>query len=265
MVTPDSIQRIVFVGAGNIATHLAVALHGAGYDIAQIYSRTEASAKTLADRIGCAYTTLPQKITDTGDLYVFAVSDDALAPLLDRVSARRDALWVHTAGSLPMSVFAGKCARCGVLYPLQTFSKNRAVDFAEIPVFIEAGNAADADLLRRVAGRISRRVAEISSEQRKYLHLAAVFACNFTNHLYAVAAKLLQEHGLPFDTLLPLIRETAAKVESLAPADAQTGPAVRYDRRVMQRHLDLLDDPAAQEIYRLLSQEIHRFATEKQS
>ena len=109
--------------------------------------------------------------------------------------------------------------------------------------------------------RISRQVIEATSEQRRHLHLAAVFACNFTNHLYAIAADLLARQQLPFEALRPLIRETAAKIETLSPAEAQTGPAVRYDKNVMQKHIDLLDDPDEKEIYRLLSRHIHQFAT----
>ena len=260
MVSDCSIQRIAIIGAGNIATHLAIALHEAGYVISQIYSRTEVSARTLAERIGCPWTTRPENIDGDSELYIFAVSDAALEGLTEHTSANREALWVHTAGSMPMSVFEGKCRRYGVLYPLQTFSKNRPVNFSEIPVFIEADTPDDTARLRNVAESISRKILEASSEQRKQLHLAAVFACNFVNHLYAVADGLLAEQGLPFDALRPLIRETAAKIETLSPIDAQTGPAVRYDENVMQKHIALLRDPETQKIYRLLSDDIHHFA-----
>ena len=151
--------------------------------------------------------------------------------------------------------------RYGVLYPLQTFSKQRKVSFDEIPFFVEANQREDVDLLKSIASALSDQIYEVTPEQRKSLHLAAVFACNFTNHMYALAAGLLEKYGLPFDVLLPLIDETAGKVHELSPLIAQTGPAVRYDRNVINNHLNMLaDEPAIQEIYRIVSENIHRCA-----
>lgn len=255
-------ERVVFIGAGNLATHLATALHGAGYDIVQIFSRTATSARQLAERTGCSLTTTRiEEVCPDADIYIFSVSDAALGELIARVPVRDEALYLHTAGSIPLSVFSTVCRRYGVFYPLQTFSKNRAVTFAEIPLFIEGSSPEVTATLREMGERISRQVIEATSEQRRLLHLAAVFACNFTNHLYAIAADLLARQQLPFEALRSLIRETAAKIETLSPAEAQTGPAVRYDKNVMQKHLDLLDDPDEKEIYRLLSRHIHQFAT----
>ena len=233
-------QRIVFIGAGNLATHLSMALQQAGYDVAQVYSRTEDSAQRLAGKLKCGMTTRIEELYNDADIYIC-----------------EEALYLHTAGSIPMSVFSGKCRRYGVLYPLQTFSKNRDVQFDEIPIFIEGSSPETTATLQKIGREISGQVLEATSEQRRHLHLAAVFACNFTNHLYAIAAELLEKQHLPFDTLRPLIRETAAKIESLTPIDAQTGPAIRYDRNVMQRHIDDNDE---KEIYRLLSRHIHAFA-----
>ena len=204
-------QRIVFIGAGNLATHLSMALQQAGYDVAQVYSRTEDSAQRLAGKLKCGMTTRIEELYNDADIYIFSVSDSALEKLIDKVPRCEEALYLHTAGS-------------------------------------------------KIGREISGQVLEATSEQRRHLHLAAVFACNFTNHLYAIAAELLEKQHLPFDTLRPLIRETAAKIESLTPIDAQTGPAIRYDRNVMQRHIDLLDDNDEKEIYRLLSRHIHAFA-----
>jgi predicted short-subunit dehydrogenase-like oxidoreductase (DUF2520 family) len=169
-------------------------------------------------------------------------------------------LWVHTAGSVPIDVFQNSRAkRYGVLYPLQTFSINRKISFDHIPLFIEANQAEDEQLLEKIALSLSDKVIRLSSEKRKHLHLAAVFACNFTNHLYASAAKILEEQNLPWEVLLPLIEETAAKVKALHPKEAQTGPAVRYDTNIINKHLEMLkNDPDKQELYRLLSQSIHR-------
>lgn len=141
---------------------------------------------------------------------------------------------------------------------MQTFSKQREVDFREVPFFIEAKRPEDAELLKAVAGTLSDKVYEADSEQRRSLHLAAVFTCNFTNHMYALAAELLEKYHLPFDVMLPLIDETARKVHELAPRDAQTGPAVRYDENVMNKHLSMLaGSQALQEIYKLMSKSIH--------
>ena len=254
-------QRVVFIGAGNLATHLSKALQEAGHDIVQVFSRTASSAQQLAGKLGCAMTTSIEAVRPDADIYIYSVSDAVLGELIARTPLPDGALCLHTAGSIPMSVFAPRCQRYGVFYPLQTFSKDRPVKFEEIPLCIEGSTPEVTATLREMGQEISRQVIEASSEQRRHLHLAAVFACNFTNHLYAIAAKLLERQGLPFDALRPLIRETAAKIETLAPTAAQTGPAMRYDRNVMQKHIDLLDDAEEKEIYRILSKHIHQFAT----
>lgn len=251
---------VAFVGAGNLATNLAKALHRQGFRILQVYSRTEASARTLAQAVGAVATTQLADVTDEAQLYIVSLTDAAFVELLPRIVAgRTGGLWVHTAGSLPMDVWQGKVGRYGVLYPMQTFSRQREVDFREIPVFVESRLSADAQLLKEVASCLSDKVYETDSVQRKSLHLAAVFCCNFTNHFYALAADLLEKYHLPFDVMLPLIDETARKVHHLAPHAAQTGPAVRYDENVMGEHLRMLaDEPEMQELYRLVSRSIHQ-------
>jgi predicted short-subunit dehydrogenase-like oxidoreductase (DUF2520 family) len=254
-------MNIVLIGAGNVATQLGVALQANGFPVIQVYSRTLASAKRLGEKLQTAYTdALHQIVLDAG-LYIFAVNDSVLPAILKAFPAA-GGLWVHTAGSVSMDVFKeSRAERYGVLYPLQTFSRNRDLSFAAIPVFIEANRPEDEQLLENIALALSGKVTRLSSEKRKHLHLAAVFACNFTNHLYASAAKILEEQDLPWDVLLPLIEETAAKVRELHPKEAQTGPAVRYDTDVMNKHLELLkDDPDQQEIYRILSRNIHQLS-----
>jgi predicted short-subunit dehydrogenase-like oxidoreductase (DUF2520 family) len=195
------------------------------------------------------------------DLFIVAVKDSALEEVIRRATkGREQQLFVHTAGSMSMSLFEGHTSRYGVFYPMQTFSKERLVDFTEIPVFIEGADPA----IRQLAESISRRVYELTTEARKYLHLSAVFACNFVNHCYALSAELLEQHGLPFDVMLPLIDETARKVHELHPHDAQTGPAVRYDENVIRMQSALLAaDPELQQIYELLSLDIHRKASKQ--
>ena len=271
-------MKIALIGRGRLATNLLPALQEAGHEVASINSRT------LED--------LPLE----ADVYIISVKDSALQEVISKVPAKvtpsswrglgAAPVFVHTAGSMPMSLFEGFATRYGVLYPMQTFSKERRVHFREIPVFIEAtvvdgetadrqpttdreatvvdGSAVDTTLalLRSLAESISDHVYELSTEQRKYLHLAAVFACNFANHCYALSADVLAQVGLPFDVMLPLIDETARKVHELHPLDAQTGPAVRYDENVMQAQQQLLDDPLMRDIYQKMSQSIHQRANE---
>lgn len=198
------------------------------------------------------------------DVFVIAVKDAALAEVIRAATKGREGqLFVHTAGSMPLSLFAGCAIHYGVFYPMQTFSKERSVSFANIPIFLETSDKQSMVVLRALAESITDSVYELNSEERKYLHLAAVFACNFANHCYALAAKILEQHGLPFSVMLPLIDETARKVHELHPRDAQTGPAVRYDENVilMQSRL-LAGSPVMQQLYELLSRSIHQMATE---
>ena len=255
----QTLHSIVFIGAGNVATHLAQAFTRCGCLVCQIFSRTEDSARELAGQIGCPYTTSTDYIISGADLYIVAVKDAVLGQLIPQITARSpQSLFVHTAGSMPMSVFEGRAERYGVLYPLQTFSKEREVDFRRIPFFLEAARAEDGRILEGIARRLSDDVRFLPSEKRRSLHLAAVFACNFANHMYALAERVLQEEGIPGEVLLPLIDETAAKVHHLSPREAQTGPAVRYDENVIARHLALLRDPATRDLYERISASIHK-------
>lgn len=248
----------MFIGAGNLATWLAAAMQESGVPVVQVFSRTASSAMALASRLGCGWTNDAGKVCGDADLYVFAVRDDALASTVGQI-APNGGLWVHTAGSMSLGVFAGVVKRYGVLYPMQTFSRQRRVSFRNIPVFIEASSKEDGLLLGEIAGRLSEEVHFLSSEQRQQLHLAAVFASSFTNRMYAIAWRLLEAQGLEGRLLLPLIDETAAKVHDLAPAKAQTGPAVRHDAGVMKRHLERLGgEKELQELYRVVSRMIDR-------
>ena len=251
---------IVFIGAGNLATNLAKALYHKGFRIVQVYSRTMESARTLAEKVEAEYTTDLQEISKDAKLYIVSLKDAALVDLLPQITeGKQNSLLVHTAGSIPMSIWEGHTERYGVFYPMQTFSKQRTVDFRQIPVFVESNSAADTQTLKDIASVLSEKVYEATSEQRKSLHLAAVFTCNFTNHMYALAAELLKKYQLPFEVMLPLIDETARKVHELEPRLAQTGPAIRYDENVINNHLQMLsDEPGMQELYRLISESIHQ-------
>lgn len=254
-------MRIVLIGAGNLATHFGKALCDAHHEVVQVYSRTIGHAQLLADLLHVSYTDSIDQLVRDVDCYVFAVKDQVLPTLIKEVSclhADSSALFVHTAGSIPIDVFPEEMKSYGVLYPMQTFSKLRDVVFAHIPVFVEGNNAETLSRLEQLAKSISHHVYRLSSADRRYLHLSAVWACNFVNHCYDEASKVLEPIGVPFDVMLPLIDETARKVHELSPKDAQTGPAVRYDEHVMNAQLQLMkDNPKLQEIYRLLSQSIH--------
>lgn len=257
--------HISFIGAGNLATNLAKAFYNKGFVIDQIFSKTTESAQSLAGEVEALSTTNLEDVILTSDLYIIALKDDVLPQLLSRIIANKEnALFVHTAGSVPMNIFEGHSNRYGVFYPMQTFTKERVVDFSTIPLFIEANNPSDKKTLMDIASIISSKVYEANSEQRKKLHLAAVFSCNFVNHLYALSAEILEEYGLPFDSMLSLIDETTQKIHHLHPKDAQTGPAVRNDQDVMNRHLSMLaPHPDVQEVYRLLSKNIVKHKANK--
>lgn len=253
-------KRIVLIGAGNVATHLGRELQRHGCPIVQVYSRTQESASTLAGLLSVPYVTSLDDVRCDADIYLVALTDVAFQEQLPYIiKGREGALFVHTAGSLPMSVWEGSVTRYGVLYPMQTFSKQRKVDFADVSFFVEASGDEELSCLKALAGLLGPKVYEATSEQRKYLHLSAVFACNFANHMYALSAYLLNQHHLPFEAMLPLIDETSRKVHELMPQEAQTGPAARCDRNVMQAHLDLLaDEPALRELYEKISESILR-------
>ena len=251
-------MTVVWIGAGNLATRIALAMRAAGITILQVYSQTESHAATLAQQLDCAWTSDLTAVRSDADYYFFALKDTALPEVVARLSPN-EGTWVHTAGSMPMTLFAGHAKQYGVCYPLQTFSKTRAVDVSKVPFFIEGSDAETEERLCALAGLLSVSVQRLSSEKRKSLHLAAVFACNFVNHLYVLGGELLEKEGIDTHFLLPLIDETAAKVHDMSPLAAQTGPAVRYDEHVIQKQLAQLEaDPAKQAIYSLMSQSIHQ-------
>lgn len=252
-------NKIVMIGAGNVATHLSKALAGAGMDISQVYSRTAEHAAQLAKHVGADYTDDIDCLLTDAYAYIFAVKDDVIATLAKAVADRvgDNHLFVHTSGSTPMTCLKEATKHYGVIYPLQTFSKDREVNFKEIPCFIEAVDEDAEGMVRMLAESVSDRVVAMCSEQRRLMHLAAVWSCNFVNHCYDVADGIMQACDLPFELLLPLIDETARKVHELSPRKAQTGPAVRYDRRIIDAHLGLLaGQPQLADIYERMSKSI---------
>ncbi len=245
--------RVVILGAGNVATHLAKAL-SRHMTVVQIYNRHINAAKELADATGACATDDLSRLTDDADIYIISVKDDAIIPLADALG-RRGGLWVHTSGSVPMSVLQSITDTYGVLYPMQTFSKTVPVDMGKVPVFIEGNTDETQQNIARIARQISSHIYPATSEQRALLHVAAVFACNFTNYMWGHCADILKNSGLGLDIMRPLIEATLEKAMTAGPHDGQTGPARRNDTAVIEKHLSMLQGEA-KDIYAQLSKYI---------
>jgi predicted short-subunit dehydrogenase-like oxidoreductase (DUF2520 family) len=232
-----------------VATHLFQAFSKAnGIEVVQVFSRT--ISKDFPETL---QTSDFSKITEA-DVYIICVSDSAISSVSSQLLFE-NRLVVHTSGSSDLNLLDSKNNK-GVFYPLQTFTKNKAVDFSEIPICLEAENVSDYNFLEKVAKSISKNIYDISSEQRKALHVSAVFVCNFTNHLYTIGNTICEENNIPFEILQPLIEETAEKIKSLSPSDAQTGPAVRNDQKTIEKHIDFLKNENQKEIYKILTKSI---------
>lgn len=253
---------IVLIGSGNVATQLGKALQNKGHRIRQVYSRKKAHAEELVATLAAAAeiktTALLAELEHDADLYFICVTDAGIPAVVAQLPADLQGIVVHTSGSTPMNVFGSPIARRGVFYPVQTFSKQKSIAFDSIPIALEASDPDTYRRLEMVARSISSNVFSCDSTQRQAIHVAAVFACNFTNHLYHLAETILQRHQLDLDIIRPLIRETAEKVMHTRPADAQTGPAVRGDLAIVEQHLQFLTDvlpdlPDARELYARIS------------
>lgn len=251
-------KEIVIIGSGNLAESLAVAVAAAPeLQLVQLFARNEARGREVAALAGTAWCGDAARLA-RAELYLIAVSDRAVAEVAAQLPLPADAAVAHTAGCVPLEALPERYARRAVFYPMQTFTRGRRVDFAEIPIFIEASTPALCDELEACARCLSRRVLRSDSARRARIHLAAVFACNFANHMYALGERLARDAGLDFGVLKPLVMETARKAcDAASPADVQTGPAVRGDLATQQRHLALLgEQPSLQEIYKLISNHI---------
>ncbi|MES2269172.1 MAG: F420-dependent NADP oxidoreductase [Bacteroidota bacterium] len=249
-------MRITIIGSGNVATHLAAALKNAGHRIVQVYSRNLHNASLLAYHVGAVAVDKSEDISPDTDIFILAIKDDAIASFVPELSSYNKPI-AHTSGAVDLNEIAKITPNAGVFYPLQTFSKTKEVNFREVPLCIEGADETITKTLEGLARDISNNVYRVNSAQRKVLHLAAVFACNFTNHLYSIGEQLLTGSDMSFDMLRPLIAETADKIKGHSPASVQTGPAIRNDELTMQSHLQMLNDkPDLQEIYTRLSQDI---------
>lgn len=262
------VMRISFVGAGNVAWHMAQALEHAGHHIVEVYSRDSRNARRLVNKLYDTHIAPDLDFAEsTAELLILAVADDALPEVVSRLVLPENCIVVHTSGTQSLDdlkhlihIYSDVPAQVGVFYPLQTFSREVAINMNQVPMCVEAVEPKTEQILIQLAQDISSIVYLVSSEERRILHVAAVFACNFTNHLLGISKKILDADHLEFELLKPLIRETIRKaLEAPDPSVVQTGPAQRGDENTIERHLDFLEKyPAWQGLYEILTESIRR-------
>ena len=246
-------MQIVLIGSGNVAFLLAKAFTEAQIPISQIFGRNTTELQKISEQFSIPFST--ETLADA-DLYIISVSDSSIAEVSSLIK-NKNALVAHTSGSVSREALNGNY-RKSVFYPLQTFSKSKNLDYSKIPFFIDAENENDEEILKNLASKISKNVMLANDEKRKYIHLTAVFACNFVNHLYARAKEISDSQGITFDYFLPLIDETTQKIHELEPKLAQTGPAIRNDEKVLKLHKSLLTDEEKLKIYKTLNESIKK-------
>jgi len=251
--------KVSFIGSGNLAWHLAPALDNVGFQVTEVYSPNSKHASALTER------TYQAEVKDSLDfstsrsrIFIIAASDDAIKEIASHIIMPVDSFLLHTSGSQPLSVLESSDAdNVGSFYPLQTFTKNKKVDFKIVPFFIESSNTATEKIMLSIARALGSSVKKISSEDRKALHVAAVFASNFTNHMLMIAKEILHQNSLSFDLVKPLITETISKSLTVGPEKSQTGPAFRSDLEILDSHMEFLkDNQKLAEIYQMISQSI---------
>ena len=244
-------KNIILVGSGNVATHLGIALQNCNYKIVQVYSRSIENAKKLAQKLNTNFTHDLTQL-NTADLIIVSVNDDVISTVLSKL---KNTTIVHTSGSIGMGVFEPNFSDFGVFYPLQTFNKDIELTI-ETPFCIEGSSKAFEKKLIEIAKNLSNNVITMNSTQRKQLHIAAVFACNFSNHMYSIADDLLTEKDIDFKILLPLIKQTIAKLNINKPKAVQTGPAKRKNIKIIQEHINLIQQEEIKELYQKISNNI---------
>ncbi len=252
-------KPITIIGTGHVAWQLGNALCQAGIPITQIYGRNQTHAESLARHLGTNAASTWEQLFPHQGIFILCVKDDAIAEVASSF-VHQPYLLVHTAGAVSMNVLENRAHHIGVFYPLQSLHRNRTVNWLELPVCLEASSNEALNELTWLASRISNNVTVLSSDERRWLHLAAVIVSNFTNFLFIQAEALCKEHGLSFDLLYPLIQETAQRLKHSAPNNWQTGPARRNDKEVMKLHLEMLkDNLELQRLYSEFSESIIRY------
>ena len=254
---------ISFVGAGRVAGSMCREIYFTGCKIDSVISKSEANGLQLANDCNASWTN-KYSIPESTDLVIVSVPDSQLKSVLRKLKYRHGTILAHTAGSSGLDVFPEEAEHKGVIYPLQTFSKNRKVKFMSLPVFIEASDSRTAEVLSEIAGSLGSKVYFADTEHRQKLHLAAVFACNFTNHMLTLGKKLAYDAGYSFEELKPLVEETFLKAAEMGPDNSQTGPAVRNDKNTIRKHLELLSyDHDLKRIYREISGSVFKYYNRK--
>ena len=246
-------MKIAILGSGNVAYHLAKMFKEKNIPISQIFGRNEKDLQEISEQFEIPFSTT--ELADA-ELYFIAVNDAAVAAISKNIK-NQNSLVAHTSGSLPKEILEGNYRKAS-FYPLQTFSKSKMLQYSEIPFFVEAENEADSQILENLALKISEKVMKSDYEKRKYIHLTAVFACNFVNHLFARAKEISDSQHIPFDYFLPLIKETTLKIEKIEPKLAQTGPAIRNDEKILQLHEALITEEEHLKIYQVMNESIKK-------
>lgn len=246
-------MKIVIIGSGNVAYHLAKAFQKNKIPVSQLFGRNENDLKYISEQLQIPFST---NLLADADLYLICVSDASIVEV-SKMITKENCLVAHTSGSLPKEILEGNFRKAS-FYPLQTFSKSKDLDYKEVPFFVESDDDNDLELLKNLALNISKKVMISTYEKRKYIHLTAVFACNFVNHLFARAKEISDSQEIPFAYFLPLIKETTSKIEILEPKLAQTGPAIRNDERVLKAHEDLITDEEQLKIYKIMNESIKK-------
>ena len=246
-------MKIAILGSGNVAYHLAKMFKEKNIPISQIFGRNEKDLQEISEQFEIPFSTT--ELADA-ELYFIAVNDDAVAAISKNIK-NQNSLVAHTSGSLPKEILEGNYRKAS-FYPLQTFSKSKMLQYSEIPFFVEAENEEDSQILENLALKISEKVMKSDYEKRKYIHLTAVFACNFVNHLFARAKEISDSQQIPFHYFLPLIKETTSKIEKIEPKLAQTGPAIRNDEKILQLHEALITEEEHLKIYKVMNESIKK-------
>jgi predicted short-subunit dehydrogenase-like oxidoreductase (DUF2520 family) len=251
--------HISFIGAGNVAWHLAPALENVGHFVNEVYTPDGKSAKKLVGKLYNAHVNVNLDFSESpSQIFILSVPDDAIQKIAQEIKLPEQSLMVHTSGSKGLDVMEySSAAATGVFYPLQTFSKSKKLDFEAIPFLLESENKEALKILNTLAKSLSKNIKIVSTAQRKQMHLAAVFACNFTNHMMSISDKIMNNAQLDFSLLHPLVLETIEKALKQSPRSVQTGPAKRGDLETLDKHMEMLQsDEAIKEIYKLISQNI---------
>ena len=253
----SEIHSVSIIGTGNVAHWFVHAFQKAGITLHQIYGRDLTKCQKLAESCGAEAIQDLSKLKKNSDLYLFSIKDDCYEEVVSQIPFELP-LAVLTSGTVSARVLAPVAPRFGTIYPCQTLNSGMDFSTVEVPLCVEGGDGETEALLLQLATRLSENTIILHEEERRQLHLAAVFACNFTNALYGVAFDLLKNAKIEPTVLLPLLQNSLKKLNAMTPEEAQTGPAVRNDKKVIDKHLDMLQDAQYREIYEILTQEIQR-------